>query len=130
LNASQVTASKNGIYRFDTNTQKVTKLSLGNFDSLYTTHGIDVWVDRTHPDSPKVSLFIINHRPPVEGDAALIGADSVVELFETTLDGTSLRHVHTYRHDAINTPNDVVATSPTSFYVTNGEPSFLLLIEG
>jgi hypothetical protein len=129
LDPTGVTPDRSGLYKYDTKTRKVTKLDLGGFGALYTTHGLDAYVDRTDPTSPTVRLFIVNHRPPTTGDPKVVGADSVVELFETKLDSDSVRHLHTFRHEGIRTPNDVSADSPSSFYTTNGELRHLLELE-
>ncbi|GAA6025294.1 hypothetical protein JCM8202_002680 [Rhodotorula sphaerocarpa] len=84
-------------------------------------HGMDAIA---HPDDPSLLvLFLVSHRPPADRSRAHeTGADSVVEIFETR-PGSSSSHVAkwvaTARHEAIRTPNNIVATGPRSFYVSN-----------
>lgn len=54
-------------------------------------------------------LFVISHKQTGE---------HVIELFDVELDGTLL-HKNTISHALIQSPNDLVATGPDSFYVTN-----------
>lgn len=65
----------------------------------------------------KLRLFLINHR--VQADAQTVGANSTVELFETTLGSNVMRHLHTYAAPEIFTPNNLVPTGPNSFYFSN-----------
>jgi len=55
-------------------------------------------------------------------------ANSAVELFDVTPEG-NLTHLETFTERRLNSPNDVVAVGPRSFYVTNdaepGRNSFL-----
>ncbi len=46
-------------------------------------------------------------------------ADSRVEIFHHVLGSDTATHVRTVRHHLIQTPNDLLATGPTSFFVTN-----------
>ncbi len=88
------------------------------------THGIDVY---SPPDDPNaVFIFVVNHLPnPLHyqtdsaGSALLDKAQSVVEIFRHTLGSDSAEHVWSVDHPSIRTPNDIYATSPTSFYITN-----------
>jgi arylesterase/paraoxonase len=99
---------------------------------LFNLHGLDVYVDRTsHDGQARATLFIINHmRPPYGQDAERVGADSVVEVFETALGSDTITHVKTVSHDLILTPNSVLALSSSSFYLTNGKAFLLpLLVE-
>lgn len=111
---------------YDTRTGKHKRLHIENWPSdsvgLFSTHGMDVFVDRaTNPDHPKATIFAINHRPPVDIDRVTEqGADSVVEVFETTLGSDSVRYLRTIS-DALYmvAPNGIMAVSPTAFYFTN-----------
>lgn len=78
-----------------------------------------------HPDTGLVELLLINNGPsvdPVTGryaDQYVAGANSTIELFETGGNATELKHVHTYAHKHIATPNRIAALSRDAFYVTN-----------
>ena len=78
-----------------------------------------------HPETGRVELLVINNRPavdPVTGtyaDQYIAGANSTIELFDTGRDAKELKHVHTYAHKLISTPNRVSALSGDAFYVTN-----------
>ena len=102
---------------------KAKNLAYENFDGPLITHGIEI-VDGEEPDT--VYVFAINHLPnpdhysPSAGSApAPHKARSQIELFRHKLGSDTVRHVRSIRHDLIETPNDIYATSPTSFYVTN-----------
>lgn len=81
-------------------------------------HGIDALV---HPDDPStLVLFLVSHRPRAERALSPeLGADSVVEIFETRIGSNQARWVATGKHELVRTPNNPVATGPRSFYVTN-----------
>ncbi|GAA5864182.1 hypothetical protein JCM3774_001248 [Rhodotorula dairenensis] len=81
-------------------------------------HGMDALV---HPDDPStLILFLVSHRPRAErAQSPELGADSVVEIFETRVGSNHARWVATGRHELVRTPNNPVATGPRSFYVTN-----------
>lgn len=91
-------------------------------DSTYNLHGLDVHVDA---DGETLRVFLVNHRPPLDKatgallDAHAHGANSTIELFETTLGSTSMKHVRTYAHPEIRTPNKVAAIDGDSFVFTN-----------
>lgn len=78
-----------------------------------------------HPDTGLVELLLINNGPsvdPVTGkyaDQYVAGANATIELFETGSDATELKHVHTYAHKHIATPNRIAALSRDAFYLTN-----------
>lgn len=78
-----------------------------------------------------VYIFAVNHLPnetvyPRDGSEgsvlpslALQKTDSRVEVFHHVLGSATARHVRTIADPLIVTPNDIVAASPTSIYVTN-----------
>ena len=88
-----------------------------------------------HADGKTATLFAINHRlpaPELRPRAHEIGADSVIEVFTTTLGSDELRWVRTLEHPLINTPNNLgpserargwadcaVAISETQLFLTN-----------
>jgi len=78
-------------------------LDLG-IDFPFYPHGISLLA----MDAAVYQLFVVNHRQAKE---------HTIEIFE--IKGKSARHLQTIRDEKINHPNDVVAISPTEFYVTN-----------
>ncbi|KAG0299519.1 Serum paraoxonase/lactonase 3 [Dissophora globulifera] len=73
------------------------------FDRVF--HGIDFY----ERSSTELTIFAINHRR----------TGSVVEVLEYKLGDKFVYHKETIKHDLIQTPNDVVALGPRSFYVSN-----------
>jgi len=61
----------------------------------------------------------LHYRADIAGSASLNKARSIVEIFRHTLGSDSAEKVWSIDHHSIRTPNDIYATSPTSFYVTN-----------
>ncbi|KAL5606457.1 hypothetical protein BROUX41_002868 [Berkeleyomyces rouxiae] len=118
--------SQGSIHIVNPNTFTSTRLDMENFNGPFSTHGIDVITDPQ--DAQAVYIFAINHAPHMRylSDFAagkptkhLQKAQSVVELFHHKLWSTSVRHIRTIQHPLIATPNDVFASSPKSFFVTN-----------
>jgi arylesterase/paraoxonase len=72
-------------------------------------------------DPKRLFVYLINHRaPPNSQPAKIVGADSVVEIFEAQVGGSTLTHIKTVEDQTIITPNDVVGYGDgRSFYVTN-----------
>jgi arylesterase / paraoxonase len=94
-----------------------------NGDGTINLQGFDVHVGNDDP--PTLRMLLVNNRPfldPVWGtvlDAAKLGANATIELFETTLGSTKLRYVKTFSDPAIKTPNNVAFVGPDSFVLTN-----------
>ncbi|KFH41962.1 Serum paraoxonase/arylesterase-like protein [Hapsidospora chrysogenum ATCC 11550] len=123
--------SQGSIHVIDPKTFRSTRLQFENFDGPFVTHGIDVVSDKT--DSGAVYIFAVNHVPhpsyvehmETQGGAknnfpaGLPKARSQIEMFRHVLGSTTARHVRSIRHPLITTPNDVLALSPTSLYITN-----------
>lgn len=108
------------IATYDPATGTVTRLTFSGFPTSqgYASHGLDVVPSTSNPS--ELFIYAINHRKPVQGLGKLVGADSVVEIFKTTVGGNSLTHVKTVESPVINTPNDIVGSSDgRSFYFTN-----------
>lgn len=68
----------------------------------------------------------MNHLPNPEftaktdsSDSSIPAARSQIELFHHVLHSSTAHHVRSILHPLIQTPNDIYADSPTSFYVTN-----------
>ncbi|CEJ56848.1 hypothetical protein PMG11_05565 [Penicillium brasilianum] len=121
------------IHVVDPKTFKSTRLAFENFNGPFVTHGIDVIEDPQ--DSAAVYIFAINHLPNPEftpDSPDISAARSQIELFHHILHSTTVEHVRSIQHPLIQTPNDIYAASPTSFYVTNDHfyrSGFLRLVE-
>ncbi|KAF9555451.1 Serum paraoxonase/arylesterase 2 [Mortierella alpina] len=68
-------------------------------------HGLGVF----ERSATELTIFAVNHRR----------TGSVVEVLEYTVGDSEVRYIETIQHDLIYTPNDIVATGPRSFYVSN-----------
>jgi hypothetical protein len=96
----------------------------GNHDdgALYL-HGIDIKANVGNPQI--LRLLLVNHRPPMDSqtgsplDATKTGANSTIEIFESVLGETTMKHMKTYFDPVIETPNDVAWVSDDSFVFTN-----------
>lgn len=141
LNATALPAVAPGyIATYDTRTGDQKTLAMEGLEGGLLPHGFDIFVDEPSEEGAerKATVFAINHRVPKNLllSAASTGADSVVEVFETTIGGSTLRHVQTVRSHtrpslqtlvtfaqissgAIVTPNSIVAISSIAFYVSN-----------
>ncbi|KAJ5624673.1 hypothetical protein N7510_000982 [Penicillium lagena] len=105
---------------------KSKRLAFDNFKGPFVTHGIDVIEDPKQADA--VYIVAVNHLPnpeyyEQEAEAAeaqnIPKARSQIELFRHVLQSNTVQHVRSIRHPLIRTPNDVIADSPHSLYVTN-----------
>jgi len=108
------------IATYDPATGTVTRLTFSGFPSFqgYSSHGLDVVPSASDPG--RLFIYAVNHRKPVKGPGKLVGADSVIEIFETTIGGNTLTHLRTIESPVINTPNDITgAPDGRSFYFTN-----------
>lgn len=120
---------------FDTNTERLTKLRVTGYpraaEGLFL-HGFDILCAGTphcssslasvQPDGKSAKLFAINHRlpsPHLRARSHEIGADSVIEVFDTELGSDELRWVRTLEHPQIRTPNNLLALSDTQLFLTN-----------
>ncbi|EMT65699.1 hypothetical protein NOF04DRAFT_16799 [Fusarium oxysporum II5] len=124
-----LTASKSrgSIHVIDPKTFKSKRLEFEDFEGPFITHGIDVIADPK--DENGVYIFAVNHVPNpeylqhvVDGKKDEFGgnkAASRVEIFHHRVGSSSVKYVRSISHPLIQTPNDIVALSPTSFYVTN-----------
>ena len=93
-----------------------------NGDGTFDLHGFDVRADKS---TDTLRILLINHRPPynpVTGellDAPKIGANSTIELFQTTAGSDTMRHIRTYANEVISTPNRVQWVNDHAFVFTN-----------
>ena len=108
-------------------TSRLTHVKTSGFNKPLYLHGLDVWqVASSDEDSkPTLRVFVNSHNPardPQTGkllDAHKLGANSTIEVFETTLGASTMRHIRTHAHPEIRTPNRPAATGPDSFLFTN-----------
>jgi arylesterase / paraoxonase len=102
-------------------------LSVENFsgvngDGTLNLHGFDIRGDR---NTDVLRIILINHRPPIDPvtgealDATIVGANSTIEQFQTTVGGDTMRHLRTYIDPLIQTPNRVAWVTEHSFVFTN-----------
>lgn len=101
-----------------------------NGDGTLNLHGLDIREDAKQ----NLHILLINHRPPLDPltgqplDAALVGANSTIELFEATAGAKTMQHVKTYHDDSIQTPNSVAWISDEEFVFTNDHTSKVGLV--
>ncbi|KAI6046091.1 hypothetical protein EDC04DRAFT_1872068 [Pisolithus marmoratus] len=107
------------VYDYETNS--VTRLAFTGLSSRggISLHGMDVVSSAQEPST--LYVYLVNHRKPAAGDPSRVGADSVIEVFETRLGDSELRHIRTFESPTvIITPNDVVGSPDgKSVYFTN-----------
>ena len=88
-------------------------------------HGISVET----LDDETLRFYLVNHRPPVNGtlelDAAKIGANSTVEIFDVARGKgtTEMKWVRTISDEAIYTPNRIASTHDGGFLISNDKPT-------
>ena len=103
-NLTTLTSEKgNGIYVFDPADPASVRLVSVDAPADFRPHGISLW-----REGETARLFVISH--PAAGHQVLI--------YDAGPDG-SLAHVRTVTDPALRSPNDIAATGPDSFYVTN-----------
>jgi arylesterase / paraoxonase len=104
---------------YNPSTNIVTRLHPTNFDFTDTAalHGMDVVPSA---DPKKLWIYLVNHRLP-KGLDPKDGFDSVVEVFETRVGETEVKHIRTFNDSRyIIHPNDVVGLPDgKGFYATN-----------
>jgi len=120
LNATGA-SNEDYVATYDPATSQVSRLTTPDFNNGrgLSLHGMDVVPSSSDPQ--ELFIYLINHRTPL-GDrrAEQIGADSVIEIFKTTVGGTALTHIKTVEDPIIITPNDVVGSADgKSLYFTN-----------
>ncbi|OCH86369.1 calcium-dependent phosphotriesterase [Obba rivulosa] len=105
---------------YDPDTDKVTRLNIvgKTFDRGLSLHGFDLVHSATNPS--EITLFLVNHQAPRDGNAKKVGANSVVEVVKGTVGSSTLIHVSTIEDPVIMTPNDIVAAPDgKAFWFTN-----------
>ncbi|KAF9921985.1 Serum paraoxonase/arylesterase 2 [Linnemannia zychae] len=68
-------------------------------------HGLGIY----ERSPTELTIFAVNHRR----------GGSVIEVLDYTIGNKFVHYRETIRHELIQTPNDILATGPRSFYVTN-----------
>ncbi|KAF9771231.1 hypothetical protein IL306_011149 [Fusarium sp. DS 682] len=125
-----LTASKarGSIHVIDPKKFKSKRLEFEDFGGPFITHGIDVIADPKAKDG--VYIFAVNHVPNPDYLQHIVNgkkmdeykgnkASSQIEVFHHRIGSSTVKYVRSISHPLIRTPNDIVAVSPTSFYVTN-----------
>jgi arylesterase / paraoxonase len=120
LNATGA-SNEDYIATYDPATSQVSRLRTPDFNNGrgLSLHGMDVVPSSSDPQ--ELFIYLVNHRIPLgDRSAEQIGADSVIEIFKTTIGGEALIHIKTVEDPIIVTPNDVVGSADgKSFYFTN-----------
>ncbi|MCJ1282967.1 hypothetical protein MMC26_002294 [Xylographa opegraphella] len=115
--------SQGGLFVIDPKTFTSSRLTLERFSGPFVTHGIDIYSAPSAPDT--VYIFAINHLPnPAYYDAPTPAsstpkARSQIEIFRHTIGTLTATHLRSVRDPLIRTPNDIYATGPSTFYITN-----------
>ncbi|KAG5922087.1 hypothetical protein E4U42_005605 [Claviceps africana] len=107
----------------DPHTMKAKKLTFTNFNGPFVTHGIDIIDDPEREKGQAVYIFAVNHVPSPayahDKNAKGHKARSIIEVFHHYIGSDTVDHVRSVWHPLITTPNDILAITPTSFFVTN-----------
>ena len=97
---------------------------MDNFNGPFITHGIEVLSDPEQPNA--VYIYAVNHLPSPDPvitihppPADVPKARSQIEVFHHVIGTSTATHLRSIWHPLIRTPNDLIATSPTTLYVTN-----------
>ena len=122
LNASALPEiSTDHISTYNFVTGEITQLELKGLPAVAKgiwVHAIEIRADEK--DSDQLTVMLNSHRPPQDRSTShLVGADSVIELFRTTVGSTTLEWVKTVAHPLIRTPNNIAAVGSDKFYISN-----------
>ncbi|KAF8895727.1 hypothetical protein CPB84DRAFT_1782310 [Gymnopilus junonius] len=124
LNATGA-SNKDYVAVYNPSTSHVTRLATPDFNNGrgLSLHGMDVVASASDPDI--IFIYLVNHRVPIgDKSAKEVGADSVIEIFQTTVGGRALEHIKTVEDPIIIAPNDVIGSADgESFYFTNDHGS-------
>nr|POE87617.1 serum paraoxonase/arylesterase 2 [Quercus suber] len=110
------------IVRVDPTTLRETVLRFIGSPGPMVTHGIDILND---PQDPSILwIYIVNHLPDperwfVNPPTSKAPERAQIEVFKHVLGSDEAEFVRSVRHPQITMPNDIVAITPSSFYVTN-----------
>jgi len=115
-------STKDYVATYDPATSRVTRLITPDFNSGrgLSLHGMDVVPSKWNPK--ELFVYLVNHRIPLGGAVpAEVGADSVIEIFTTTVGRSrALKHRKTIEDPIIVAPNSVSGSDDgESFYFTN-----------
>lgn len=110
------------IATYDPQTSKITRLKILGYhsDRGLSVYGMDVVPSSADPT--QLFVYVVNHRIPLLNRSAKdLGADSSIEIYRTTVGGSTLTHLKTVEDQVvITTPNDIVGSSDgQSFHFTN-----------
>ncbi|KAG9103588.1 hypothetical protein FRC06_009722 [Ceratobasidium sp. 370] len=111
---------------YNPSTRTVTKLEVSNFAEPrgLSVHGMDVVPDEH--DANLLWVYLVNHRPPLDltADAAVVGADSAIEIFKTRVGASTIEWVKTMEDPSVMvTPNDIMGgANGQEFWFTNDSP--------
>ncbi|KAF5009710.1 hypothetical protein FDECE_4056 [Fusarium decemcellulare] len=122
--------SRGSIHVIDPKSFTSKRLEFDNFDGPFVAHGIDVISDPdasdsvyilavNHPPHPEYFKYIKDGNKPESYPKNLPKAASQIEIFHHVLGTSSVKHIRSVSHPLIKTPNDILAVSPSTFYVTN-----------
>ncbi|MCJ1478612.1 hypothetical protein MMC13_007293 [Lambiella insularis] len=115
--------SHGSIYVIDPKTFTSTRLTLEGFSGPFVTHGIDIY--HSPSASNDLYIFAVNHLPNPDyydvptPSSTTPKARSQIEIFQHTIGTSTAHYLRTVRDPLIRTPNDLYATSATTFYLTN-----------
>lgn len=94
----------------------------GSYTGDLDLHGFDV----KEVDGGVLRFWMINHRPPINGDtgellaAEEVGANSTIEIFDLDHSREAFQHVKTISSDAVVSPNNLaVEEDGNGFLITN-----------
>ena len=104
------TGERGAIFAFDINQPDSVWEVSGDAPADFHPHGLSLW---TGPDGSQ-RLFVVNHRAGFSENEG----GQAVEIFDVGANGM-LSHAESISHDALRSPNDVLAVGPRSFYATN-----------
>ncbi|XMA16435.1 hypothetical protein WAI453_009226 [Rhynchosporium graminicola] len=102
---------------------------IGNYVSASGGKEMDVHGIAMEVISPtRLRFWLNNHRPSTDPHGTLldgkkVGANSTIEVFEHTRGSTTMEHVRTISHEAVSTPNGLLATGDGGVYITNDHDS-------
>lgn len=103
-------------------TFKPTTLRYTNFAGPFLPHGIEIYTDDA--DSSATLIFAVSHLAnPDHYDVSPATSKEKgrerIEVFKHIHGESTVEHIRSVEHPLIRTANDIAATGPTSFYVTN-----------